>query len=287
MRFQSFIHAKQLEGLRKKILYHYAQHPVVDAEINEALAHIEKHKLSAFFGDFQKKYNANEVAVHSDSSNGLPYVVADGKKLYFKRSQNKRTIQLLFNGLRTEQDSQCPHCYTDHDFFVEEGDTLADIGCAEGNFTLMNIETLKKAYLFEQDPEWREALEATFAPWKEKVQIIPKYVSDTDSETEVSLDSFFAEKEDRPNFFKIDVEGAEGRVLEGMSGLMLQDKLKMALCTYHNQGDFDAFSRYFAQTDFKFKPNPGVMIFLNDLETLQAPFFRKCLIKAWRQGQKT
>lgn len=46
---------------------------------------------------------------------------------------------------------------------------IADIGSAEGNFSLSNIENVKKVYLFESDKEWIEALEATFRPWRDKV----------------------------------------------------------------------------------------------------------------------
>src|SRR5690606_30541039 len=117
------------------------------------------------------------------------------------------------------------------DFQITQGDVLADIGSAEGIFTLMNIELLEKAYLFEQDEQWIEALEATFAPWKEKVIIIPKYVSDRKSEKEIRLDQYFQNTTLQPNFFKIDVEGAEEKVLNGMQGLAAQSKCKVALTT--------------------------------------------------------
>lgn len=280
MRYKSYWHSKKLNRVREKILHYYSEHPTADSEIESALGYLKNHQLTTFYGDFQEKYNANDVEVFTDLSNGLSYVNIENKKLYFKRKYNKRTVQLLFNGLRIEQDRQCPHCYTDDEFVLSNNDILADIGCAEGIFTLLNIETMKKAYLFEQDPEWIEALEATFKPWREKIEIVPKFVSNVDTEIDVSLDRFFGDNSEKPNFLKVDVEGAELRVLEGMPQLLLQKNLKMALCTYHHREDFAFFSRYLKEKNFQFKANPNVMIFLNDLDAIQPPFFRKCLIKA-------
>ena len=187
----------------------------------------------------------------------------------------------MFNGLRIEQDSQAPHCYTDEKFGIEPNEVLADIGCAEAYFSLLNIEKLKKVYLFEQDSGWIEALEATFDRWRDKVEIVPRYVSDRNNEREVRLDDFFRNKSPLPDFCKIDVEGAEKRTLEGMEKLLKTKRpLKIALCTYHRAEDFARFSQFFRENGFEHRANPGVMIFQNDIDTLQPPYFRKCLIKA-------
>lgn len=137
-----------------------------------------------------------------------------------------------------------------HEFCINESDVMADVGSAEGYFTLLNIEKLKKVYLFEQDSEWLEALETTFAPWKDKVVIIPKFVSYKNSGNEISLDSYFMNEKNIPGFFKIDVEGAEASVLKGMEKLMLNSQVRIALCTYHHQEDFQKFSNFFESEGF-------------------------------------
>lgn len=242
-RWKNYLHTKNKKKARKKILTHYNQSPSGDKEIIAAVDYLSTHPLTTFYGDFQKKYISEEVKVQVDPSNNLPYVITDGKKLYFKRSQNLRTVQILFNSLRIEQDDHAPHCYTDSGFRIKESEILADVGCAEGYFSLLNIEKIKKVYLFEQDREWVEALEATFSPWKEKIRIIPKFVSDKNSSNEITLDNYFRETEEKPGFYKIDVEGAEASILNGMEG-MLRKPVKVALCTYHNQHDYDLFSRF-------------------------------------------
>lgn len=279
-RRSDYLHRRKLHKVRQQILHYYAQNPPADPEIAAAVNYLSQHPLTTFYGSFQEKYQAGEITVYSDAQNGLPYVMAGNKKLYFKRSQHKRTIQILYSNLLIEQDPASPHCYSDDRFRVEKGDSMADVGCAEGFFSLMHIEELERVYLFEQDREWIEALEATFAPWKEKVTIIPRFVSDTNSSDEITLDDYFGQTAVKPCFYKIDVEGAEASVLRGMKKILLQKPLKIALCTYHHPEDFTLFSRFFQEHGFAYRANDGVMIFQNDLEHLTPPYFRKCLIKA-------
>lgn len=282
-RWNQYLHKKKQQRIKRMILHHYEQHPPQETEIREALSYLSQNRLTTFFGTFQEKQNPNQIEVFTDKTTGLPYVLEEGKKLFFKRSHNKRTVQLLYHALRVEQDSEAPHCYTDPDFQLKEGDILADVGCAEGYFSLLHIEKLKHTYLFEQDREWQEALEATFAPWKEKITIIPCYVSDRDDKEQVSLDRYFLPVEEKPDFYKIDVEGAEASVLKGMDNLLEVKPVKMALCTYHHQDDFEIFSRYFEEKGFHHRPNRGVMIYQNDLDRMTPPYFRTCLIKATNQ----
>lgn len=281
-RWKYYIRTKEKKKARNKILTYYSQTPSNSKEISDAVQYISSHPLTTFFGVFQEKYLADKVKVYTDHTNGLPYVITDSKKLYFKRSHNKRTVQLMFNSLIIEQDDHSPHCYTDNDFQVINDEILADIGCAEGYFSLINIEKSKKVYLFEHDTEWIEALEATFTPWKDKIRIIPKFVSDKNNSNEISLDNYFMEIDEKPSFYKIDVEGAEASVLKGMK-VLLREPVKVALCTYHNHHDYDIFSRFFEDNLFHYRPNSGVMIYQNDLKRMEPPFFRKCMIKATNQ----
>ncbi len=268
---------------RKEILSFYAMNTPKDKETRTALNYLKMHPLSNFYGDFQKKYCANEIEVYTDIEIGLRYVMEDNKRLYFKKSQNKRTIQLIYNQLRIEQDPESPHCYTDEYFFVNKETVLADVGCAEGYFSFQHIDSIKKVYLFESDPEWIEALEATFRPWKHKVEIVRKFVSDKTEDNKVNLDAFFTERKETPNFYKIDVEGGEESVLKGMKGLLQKPPLQIALCTYHNAKDLEKFTRFFTKNDFSVYPNPGLMIFMNDMQNMQPPYFRTGLIKVTKR----
>ena len=275
-----FLFNRKKENKRKEILSFYAKRNHLDDQTTAAIKYLENHPLSNFYGAFQEKYYADTIEVHIDNENGLKYVVENNKRLYFKKSHNKRTIQLIYNQLLIEQDAESPHCYTDKDFRVNKKTILADVGCAEGYFSFQHIETIKKVYLFESDPEWVEALEATFKPWNNKVEIIRKFVSDRMTHNEVMLDAYFENKSDRPSFYKIDVEGAEQSVLNGMKHLIERVPLQIALCTYHKAEDLYKFSSFLTEQGFSVYPNPGLMILTHDLKNLQPPYFRVGLIKA-------
>lgn len=100
-----------------------------------------------------------------------------------------------------------------------------DCGVAEGNFGLSIVEKCKKFYLFEPEEQWMEPLKATFAPWKDKVVIVQKYLSDTTDEINTTLDDYFSDKE-YPNFLKLDGEGYEERLLLGTKKILSSNDLK-------------------------------------------------------------
>ncbi|BEG99861.1 FkbM family methyltransferase [Bacteroides sedimenti] len=270
----------ELSKMRTQILSYYEKHTPEYQEAEEYINHLKHSALKTFCSSFTDAYKWEDIEVLMDSSNGLRYVMHQGKRLYFIRSFNERTVKYCYNGLRTEQDPESPHCYLSDNFQIMGNEVLLDVGSAEGIFSLTHIEKLKQVVLFERDPQWVEALEATFAPWKEKVTIVRKYVSDCDDDENVTIDSFLSDKPYDPSFIKIDVEGAEQRVLNGMKQTIKQPGLKLALCTYHQQGDFKTFTKLLTDKGFMCNPSKGVMLFLNDLESLKAPYFRKGLIRA-------
>ena len=100
--------------------------------------------------------------------------------------------EVAYRGLLIEQDKRSAHRYVDS-YEELKGKTLLDIGAAEAIFTLDTIEYIDHAYLFECDESWIKALEATFAPYKEKITIVRKYVSDVDEEDNITLDTFVRE----------------------------------------------------------------------------------------------
>lgn len=248
------------------------------AEKNEIMDYFADNPLSIFPYEFTKKYNSENVIVHTDSETMMKYVWHENKRLYFKKNWHEKEIQNYYNGVLLEQDINSPHRYETANFHIKENDIIVDAGAAEGNFALSVVEKAKKIYLFEVDEEWIEALKITFAPWKDKVEIVCKYVSDNDDGNNITLDTFFKNK--KIDFIKADVEGAEIDMLKGCQNILsTTEKLKVAICTYHRSNDAEKIDMVLQKSGFDTEFSKGYMIFIID-KALGAPFLRRGLIYA-------
>ncbi len=271
------------KNLRKKIPEYYSSLPPdeVNEEQEEVLRYLENFPLSIFPYPFSSDYSPKLIEVHTDTDNGLHYVMQNGKRLYFMKRWTKKRIRRAFAELSREQDERSPHRYLSEDFRIGSNDVIADIGAAEGNFSLSVIEKVKKIYLIEYDKEWIRALNATFAPWKDKIEIIGKHVSDIDNETNITLDNLIRTHNDI-TMLKIDVDGNEQKVLDGASDLLTgKRELLIAICTYHKANDEKDFTRLLENSGFSVSPSRGYMIFYYD-KKLDAPWLRRGLIRAIR-----
>ena len=266
--------------LRSNVLAYYAnlKEPLTE-EISKVLDFIKNRKIAMIPYHFQDEYIENSIEVLDDKETGLRYVTHEGKRLYFKKRWSKKRIRLSFNELRREQDLRSPHCYEADGFKVENGDVLVDIGAAEGIYALSNVEQAGRIVLFESSKEWIEPLRATFAPWKEKVTIVNKFAGDVSNAKCVTLDDYFAPG-DKLSFLKIDVEGAESRLLSGCKRILSDVKpLKVAICTYHKAEDEKELNEILIQYGFETSHSDGFMLVYTDRK-LKVPYFRRGLIRA-------
>ncbi len=252
-------------------------------EIEIVLNYLRKNSIAIFPYDFQDEYQAQDIEVFDDREKGMCYVLQDGKRLYFKKRWGKQKIRNLYNLLSKEQDIRSPHRYLTEQFRFEDGEVLVDVGAAEGNFALSVVEKASKIVLFETDKAWIEPLQATFEPWKDKVTIVQKFVSDVTNATNTTLDDYLS-LDGSGVFLKIDVEGAESRLLEGAKRILgQQDRVKAAVCTYHKQNDEKEFTELLSNYSFQVSPSDGFMLFYFD-KKIKAPYFRRGLIRAVRNA---
>lgn len=263
--------------LRKEVLKYYKELPKND-ELLEVLKFVKDIGIATFPYPYIYNYNQNSVKVYKNIAIDLLYVVYEGKHLYYKRGLTELEIKENYNFLSIEQDKESPHRYLTDSYSVNDGDVVLDIGAAEGNFSLSIVEKVSQLYIFETDPEWIEALQATFAPWRDKVNLINKYVSNTIGGNNITIDAFFSEKA-FVNFLKIDAEGAEETILEGAAKVLSQnEKLKVAITTYHKQNDNIVLADILKKYHFKIAYSKGFMFFLEDKQ--KPPYVRKGLIRA-------
>jgi hypothetical protein len=280
--FKNLKRSNRLKRLRKKILSYYSESLPEDEEIIEAVEYLKGHplknKLIPCSGPLSLR---KEVKCGTDPHTGLPYVIHQDKKLYFVKKPTKKALKRHYLSLLEEQSQVSPHAYVTDGFDIKEGDVLYDIGSAEGIFALSNIEKVSHVVLFEGDESWINVLQSTFEPWKEKVTIVPKYVSDINSDQYITIDTFIEEYGERfsPDFIKIDVEGAEMNVLKGMVDCIRKKKFKIAVTTYHKQDDYADISSFLSEYNFIRKPSKGVSLIT--LDRCNAPYFRKVLIRAY------
>ncbi len=210
--------------------------------------------------EYTDSYDQGKIDVMRDTD-GYPFVIHSGKRLYLPNGWSREKCQRYYNNLRIEQDKDCTHCYfTDPKRYPDEKDIVADIGAAEGIFGLDVIDRIKMLYLFEGDEKWNIPLSRTFEPWKEKVVIVNKFLSDRDQDNHVSLDNFFAEKD--VTYIKADIEGDEEIMLRGAVRL-LDSGIKALICIYHKPGDESSLKEIMTDHGFSVEINPGYLLMTN------------------------
>ena len=223
---------------------------------------------------FADKYYGYPIEVLYDEKIDLFFVLWNKKKLYMKRSMSKDDVVRYMRSIYMEQDEKSPHkyCYNDNDI---RDKVVADIGAAEGFFSLDVVERANKVYIIEADEEWLEALKYTFEPYGEKVQFVSKYVSNSNSGNFISLDECFFNKE--INFIKADIEGAEMPMLNGADDVLKRIS-SILICAYHMQKAEQEIQSKLEIYGFSVVANPGYMIF-PDAEHAEKPFLRRGVLK--------
>jgi hypothetical protein len=253
-----------------------------DREVAQIIEYFEYgFPFSVFPYSFRSRHNVNAIGVFYDEACKMRYVLHDGKRMYFPQTWDEERVRGYYNGLLIEQDIDSPHRYETEEFCVQNGDVIADIGAAEGIWALTCVEKAGKIYLFECESQWTAALKKTFEPWKEKVVLVNKYVSNVTRDNLITLDDFLGGE--TINFIKADIEGSEVPLLEGAGNVLSkQQKLKLLLCAYHRKDDARILKKRLEQNGFRTEYSKGYMLFIYD-PSLAEPYIRRGLIRAVKE----
>ena len=275
--------------LRNEILHYYKENPTKEESILAALDYLQHRPDAVYFpGLFRDKYKFRDIDLGMDGDGTFYWDMKDHKRLFFIAGKPDN-VRMSINDLLIEQDEHSPHRYLTPEFCPGPDDVLADVGSAEGILSLQLVDHVKQVYLFESDPAWAAILHKTFAPWKEKVKIVSKFVSDKDDDNNVRLDTFFKQEGVRPTFVKLDVEGGEMDVLHGMEGLLKDNApMKIAACSYHLYDEYENITSYAREKGFRYETSEGWMLF-GLYDTCRPPYFRHGLVRMWtgEKGLKT
>ena len=226
-----------------------------------------------------------DVTIYKDFEWDLKYVIWEGKKIYYPCQWDEKQIREyhLFN-VYTCMNTKSSHRYLTDSFTVKEGDVVADIGAAEGLFLLSVIEKVKKAYVFEIDDIWYRPLQATFSKYKKKVVIEHGFVSNIDWEDQITLDKYFSTRE--INLIKMDIEGAEQKVLLASKTLLKRENLKWVIASYHKPEDAIFLDTFMKQMGYRTE-TAEQYLWIDQWEFGCQPFgeFRKAMIHAYRESE--
>lgn len=268
--------AKSLEKLEKI----YADSAYDKRYQNEIEWIVRNKRIEVFPYEWVKEYDDFGTEVFTDKELKMKYVLHNGKRLYFPKGYSAKFIQRYYRSLVVEQDKRSAHHYFSDDEQCIEGSVFVDVGAAEGIISLNVVDKAEKIVMFECNDAWLEALNATFAPWKEKIQIIRKFAGNCDNENMISLDKYFEDESHLQNIvLKLDVEGAEQAVLSGAKTLLEKNVIAAYICTYHNDNDYDLLVKLIEKFPFEIKESDGYMYYGEQAET----GFRKGLIRVYRK----
>jgi len=268
-----------------KIINYHDNHP--SHKYKEEISFLRELGNIAVFPYSQKK-TIDNIEAEFDNKKNMPFVMhGKNKKLYFPKSWDVEQARATYkkfiereNILGGDYLEKSPHQYQTQNICVKEGDVVLDIGAAEGLFSLDIIDIAKKVYIFESEKIWIEPLFSTFEPYRDKVIIINKRVSNIDSSDEVRLDSCLKLDDVQSLFIKMDIDGFEKRVIEGNRSLFSKDiNIRVACCTYHRHNDAEDLKLLFNNIGYKTEYSDGYMIFIYDKD-MRPPYFRKGIIRA-------
>ena len=275
---KKFLREKRLEALRKKIVSYCKEH--CNAEFQEIGEYLGSNALECYNYHYTKRYKKLNINVYYDNELNLFYVVHKNKKMYMKKGWTASQVRDYYRFIRIEQDELSPHLYFTKELQDKRFRKVVDLGAAEGNFTLEIIDSCDKAYIFECDEGWIEALHATFAPWKEKVAIVPVVVSNVTRDNMMTLDYYFKDDLENIDLIKIDVEGSEVQVLQGAEKILTQNKqVRMFICAYHYQNEESEIRTYLSGWHLKHRNGYIVMI---DDKRQKKPYLRRGVLEASR-----
>ena len=253
----------------------------LDPIIQDTLEYWKTHDISVY-NQHVKEGTSYKVFFDED----LPYInfkTVSGKthKMYFPKSEfSQPNDDNYISNLLTEQQPTSPHLYIKGTHKINAGDIVIDAGVSQGNFALRYIDLCSKMYLFEPAEDWQEPLHRTFKDFGDKVEIIPKFVSNITDGENITIDDALPDLRGENIFLKMDVEGAEPLALQGAKRILTNNKVRASVCTYHFAEDLVKVKSIFQDYGFKTSTSAGYMVFLWDPNIWNTADFRKGIVYA-------
>lgn len=281
----NFKQRKKWYKLSQLVGHYYANHKVTKEE-KKALSFLHRNRFNLnnysllYLSNIVKPYlkRFRNTSVFYDKTLSLPYILHEGKPLFFPHGYDDGTIRRTYAQFLSELDAESPHCYCNNPKELNNR-VLFDCGVAEGLFPLTYIDYFKQIVLFECNPDWIEALSATFMPYKEKVHIVNAYVSDIVDNKYVTIDMYVKETNISPTYIKMDIEGYEERAIAGAKKVLTEsNNIICSICTYHTPTAETNITNQMESMGFHSSYNPGFMFFFYE-NNITPPYLRRGVIR--------
>lgn len=251
-----------------------------DKDIRDTISFWKQNDLT-FFNQFEFAPVQYEK-VYWDTDSNMPYVLYDSRRLYYPRDYSDFLVKdgnLCVASYRAmEQHERSPHRYLTDRIRIRKDDVVVDAGAREGDFALPYIDMIKKLYLFECDPGWVKALKMTYRDYSDKVVIIDKMLSDLSDDRSTTLEESI--DDEKVDFIKMDIEGAEVSALHTSSRLLRENALRCAICCYHRKNDRKDIERILIQNGYRCSVSNGYVVFLADPDIFRDADFRSGIVYA-------
>lgn len=255
-----------------------------DPAIQETLEYWKTHGLSVFNQHISEDRDTLTKVFFDED---LPYIYfktagGDWRKMYYPRDEQF----FIYKGekfvadLMEEQLPTSPHLYIKGEHRVSAGDVVIDAGVCEGNFALRYVDLCSKMYLFESSPRWVEPLRRTFKDYRDKVELIPRFVSNVTDDENITIDDALPDLRGKNIFLKMDIEGAEPLALRGAKRILTNNFVKASICSYHNADDLIKIKTIMQSYGYKTSTSDGWMIFTWDPKIFETADFRKGIVYA-------
>ncbi len=250
-----------------------------EEDIQEIINYLYNHGLQVFNYPFTEKYDNKEFHIEYDEDKKLFFTLFNAKKMYFSRSLcDEKRVREYYKSICLEQDINSPHRYLTDTFEIKDDAVVVDAGVAEGNFALSIVDRAKKIYLFEPDIEWVEALNYTFEPYKEKVVIINKCLSNYIDDSTTTIDETLGSS--KVDFIKMDIEGEEYYAIQGAErSIITSEDLRCVVCTYHQEFAYSAIVKLLKELNFEIEDSMGYMWYPDSFNIMRAPVLRRGVIR--------
>ncbi len=268
--------------IRKKYEKELRSNEKIKGEKGKVIQYMKEHPARMYCYDFYDEYLNKKTNIYYDEAKGLYYGIYNNKPMYLARQFNtEQKARAYYNAVIMEQDTRSPHCYCNNEMLSSVTGVGVDIGAAEGIFSLSIVNQVKHIYIIETESSWIEALRYTFEPYKDRVTIIKSYISDKDTEETARLDTILQNQ--KIDFIKMDIEGAEFAALAGAEEIIKKNDIMLAVCVYHNENDNKKIKRWLDKRQLECRNSDGLVICQGDWELNNKDIdFRKALLFAMK-----